>query len=378
MRILLALLLAASLAAGCGTATTPDGEESVWTRLPEVPLSDRTGPLVAWTGAEVLALGGDIGEECPPTADCQVPNTAARDGAALDPRTNTWRPIASAPVAIPAYTRGVVVAGDLFVLVRGELIRYDVGGDAWSRVRDGLSAWYHLATDGRRLLLVNSSDEDGTRPDLTYEPRGNRWGALPADPLGRSFDRSIAASPAGLVLSGKKVTPSPGAGDEPAYLESAILDERSGTWARPAPSGILGGSSWQAVGNRVVSVGLGGSDGGGDPPGDYGRVIPFGGALEVTDGSWSPLNDTPEPMSGGWPVFAPGPALIASDGYLYDDASGAWLRVPRPPDAGDLPGPAVWAGSSLVVVTTENQGGKRFEDIRRGDVWSWTPPTTSQ
>ena len=98
----------------------------------------------------------------------------------------------------------------------------------------------------------------------------------------------------------------------------------------------------------------------------------------MTDGSWSPWEDTPEPMSGGWPVYASGPELIASEGYVYDDATGAWLRVPRPADSGGLPGPAVWAGSSLVVVTTENRDGQEFEDIRRGDVWSWTPVTAAQ
>lgn len=37
--------------------------------MPDVPLSPRTDPVVAWTGTEVLVVGGNTGFVCPHNAD---------------------------------------------------------------------------------------------------------------------------------------------------------------------------------------------------------------------------------------------------------------------------------------------------------------------
>ena len=88
-----------------------------WTELPAPPLSPRTGAIAAWTGSEVVVVGGG-GENvlCPDTADCSFPNDAElfTDGAAFDPRSGTWRRIADAPV--PPWTgQAVAVDGDVYV-----------------------------------------------------------------------------------------------------------------------------------------------------------------------------------------------------------------------------------------------------------------------
>lgn len=380
MRRILSTLLLVAAVASCGdeVGQSPDQEAGpVWLELPDFPLAERSGPVVAWTGSEVLAVGGDIGDECPPNADCQYPNEAAKDGAALDLSTREWRTIASAPVPIPAYVGGTMVAGRLFVLVGGTLVSYDPERDHWSTVRRDLSNWYSLAPDGDRLLLVSSSDENGTRPDLVHDPRHDRWTELPADPLGRSYDRSITATPAGLVLAGKKVVPNPGGGADPSYVEAALLDRRTDRWRTFGPSGLLGGSTWTTVGTEVVSLALGSSDGGGDPPGDYGRDIPYGGTLDVSTRVWAPLVNAPEPMSGGWGVYAASDRLIASEGYVFDPAVDTWIRVPRPDGAAERPGPAVWAGETLVVITQETSA-EEYDEIRDNGSWAWTPVTAAQ
>jgi hypothetical protein len=54
-----------------------------WSDLPSSPLGPRSEPLLAWTGGELVELGG------------LKNGTAADDGAAFNPATGRWRRIAS-------------------------------------------------------------------------------------------------------------------------------------------------------------------------------------------------------------------------------------------------------------------------------------------
>jgi hypothetical protein len=363
------------LLVGCGErggppSAAPTGEG--WERLADVPLSKRTGPVVVWTGTEVLAVGGETGTTCPPNADCAKPNDSAKDGAALDPATGRWRPIAEAPLPVPAYTRGVMVAGRLFVLAGPTLIAYDVATDSWERVRDNLDPWTDLAADGDRLVLVSGSDEQTVKPDLVYHAGTGAWSRLPEDPIGPAFDRGMVATRQGLVLLAHELVDNPGGGDQPSLVLAALLDRDTNTWTRLPDSDQLGSGHWAVVGDRLVDAGLGSVDGGGPEPGDYGREVPFGGILDLASRSWSPLPDPPAEDDRGWPVDAAGPRTVAASGFLYEDATGTWTPVPRPPGGPDRPGPAVWAGDRLVVVTGSS-GGDDWDRIRDLRVWAWTP-----
>lgn len=370
------ILIAFVVAAGCaGAAEEPPQSQAggSWVRLPDLPLSERAGPVVVWTGKEVLAVGGEVGDTCPPNADCSTPNASAADGAALDLESRTWRPIANAPLEIPAHSPHALVGEQLFVVAQRTLLVYDVVEDRWDTVLGPVNAWYHLASDGDRLVLVSGSDEQGVRRDLVYTPATGAWSRLADDPLGPSYDRALVATRRGLLLSAKDLVASPGAGSEPSYVEAALLDRESGQWRAFGPSDRLGGG-WVALGDRAVAVRLGSSDGGGSSPGgDYGREIPEGGRLDLVTGRWSDLPDAPAEGSGGWPVDAAGSRWVAAGGYLYDDTLGTWVEVPRPDGSAVGPGPAVWADDTLVVVTGTSQGETNAE-IRSNASWSWTPP----
>lgn len=341
-------------------------------RLPDPPLSERAEPIVVWTGEEVLALGGEVGDTCPPAADCTTPNASATDGAALDLESRTWRPIAEAPLEIPAHSPHALVGDQLFVIAHRTLLGYDVVEDRWDTVLAPVNAWYDLASDGDRLVLVSGSDEQGVRRDLVHTPATGAWSRLSDDPLGPSYDRALVATRHGLLLSAKDLVPSPGAGSEPSYVEAALLDRATGRWRTFGPSDRLGGG-WVALGDRVVAARLGTSDGGGSSPGgDYGREIPEGGRLDLVTGAWSDLPHAPPEASGGWPVDAAGTRWIAAGGYLYDDARATWVRVPRPDGSAEGPGPAVWADDTLVVVTGMSRGATNA-DIRTNASWAWSP-----
>lgn len=82
----------------------------------------------------------------------------------------------------------------------------------------------------------------------------------------------------------------------------------------------------------------------------YGRVVPYGGTLELPAGKWGRLPNAPAPRTGGWPVNAIDGPRIAAEGWIYDDTTGTWTKVPQPSGAPKFPGAAVWAGDELIVL----------------------------
>jgi hypothetical protein len=344
---------------GAAPATT-------WQRLPDLPLSARLNPVLAWTGREVLVVGGDPGAPCPIGADCARANPYRADGAAFDPVARQWRRIADAPAGVPDLAPHAYVAGHLFVSTRAALLDYDVRADRWRRLRllpepDR----YLLAAAGDSLLLHSGSDEDGVRPDYTYDVLNHRLARLPDDPLGPTYDRTIVATPAGLVLTAVRLSPNP-TGHDP--LRAALLDQRTGTWRRlPAGRSMVGSTWWS--GHRVVNVGLE------EAGADHGSVRwrPVGSSLDLATLQWEPLPEPPGGL-GGWSLDAAGDGLLVVGRWLYDH-DGAWSRLPVPDDAPDQAGPAVWADELLLVV-----GGLQSRDRpgTPGDlstrVWGWQLP----
>lgn len=355
MRVL--LVLAATLAVfsstGCGEVVgrspEPGAGEASWERLPDPPLRARTGPVVAWTGAEVLVVGGDTrAVPCPPNASCAAPEHYARDGARLGLADRSWRRIADAPVEVPDSAPSAVVGGRLYVLARDVLLAYDVAGDTWSRIAtpSDLSD-QQLTADHARLVVSSGSDERHSVPDRVYDPGSGRWSTLPDDPIGPAFDRVMTSIPDGLVLTGHALVDDPGA-EEPSLVLAARWDSATGRWTRLPDSDQLGGWAWTWTGHRLVDPTLGGADGG--QIGNYGRTIPFGGVLDPATGAWSRLPHAPKERAGGWPVAALGGRFVATAGWTYDDESRSWAVMPRPHGAPAQPGAAVWAGDRLVVI----------------------------
>ena len=380
----------ALLAAGCGQAVSggapaPDPRSSnassgpgAWVRLADSPLAPRQGPAVASVGGEVVVVGGYAGPPCPPTADCSMPPDALqRDGAAYDLETGAWRRIADAPRPVPDFASTAVLGRSLYVVADEALLVWDSRQDSWRELAVPGGAPGGLVADGDRLLVVPGSDETGERPDLALDPSSGTWSRLPADPLSPAFDRAIAATPAGLVLTAKSIGPDGGPAD-PALVRAALLAPGARHWRTLPDSDQLGGWRWSWTGHRLVDASLGGADGG--EVDNYGRVIPFGGRLDPATGTWSHLPEAPDEGGGGWPVDGPNGPVTAADGWLYDDGAESWTRLARPAGAPEQPGPAVWAGDRLVVIGGEDWNLPDDAEANPDDVWStgvwayrWTP-----
>ncbi|MGH8991121.1 MAG: Kelch repeat-containing protein [Acidimicrobiia bacterium] len=140
-----------------------DPRHDTWRRIARSPLENRSGPAAAWSGAEVLIWGGING------------GGPLDDGAAYDPATDRWRLLAPSPLTgrVPlasAWTgREMVVMG-----ARGygrtvgatDTAAYDPATDTWRpmgqvpiTINEGTGAW-----TGRELVVYGGLLDRSRRP----------------------------------------------------------------------------------------------------------------------------------------------------------------------------------------------------------------------
>ncbi|MGB4779238.1 hypothetical protein [Microbacterium sp.] len=341
-----------------------------WARLDDFPLEPRDGAVTAWTGSELIVVGGAFHPPCPPTADCVMDGRLARDGAAYDPASDTWRVLPPPPLT-PGLTSGAYADGVLVVPARPDgpttdVLLYDVSADTWSILESPTDRLGMPVADGDRVIFASGSDEWGAVPDRVLDVETRAWSELPEDPIGPAFDRTLTATAHGIVLTAKELVPSPGA-EKPSFVLAALLDRTTGEWTRLPDTQQIGGRQWAVHGDRLIDPQLGGADGG--QVGNWGREYPFGGAVTLPDGRWSELANPPP--GSGWVQDTAGSRFSVSSGFVYDDEDGTWTPIGQPEDALAEAGPAVWADGQLLVV-----GGTSWEGItgtRSAAVWSYTP-----
>jgi hypothetical protein len=319
-----------------------------------------------WTGGAAIVLGG-VTEVCPPAADCaSVPGHELRDGAAYDPRTNTWRPIPPAPVDVSSaqlvVADGVVVLED-HTVHRSRWFTYQPDHDGWERIHhvsalvsDDLSAFGPrvYVSAGRRIAV--------------YDVTTFRWSFLPRDRIRPALaQRTVTATSSGPVVTGVDAT-QPNDGTEPSLVLADVWDGTS--WRRLPPSDQLQGDfSW--TGQRMVSPSPF-TENGGEVNG-WGRDIPEGGTLDPATGTWGRL---PRAVTGdpdGWAVSAEGQGWFATAGQIYDDDSGRVYTLDRPDGAPDYAVTGVWAGDRLLAFGGTDSAQGFSGDALTNHAWLWTP-----
>ena len=369
--------------AGCGEAspTAPAGADAPattgqWQAAGTGPLSARTDPFLGWTGEEVLVIGGNTGWVCPPTADCVKPEPGqfASDGAAWNPTTGEWRPIADLPV--PIYTGWSFGLTDSAVL-DGQVVVHDRSQEAWLRYDVAADAWSELDPPGPGF--TDLSQDDGTRiwglrgdEVVSWEPVSGRVRVERSyDVSPRLDDPRLVLTEVGPVVTGVRyddVAP-----DEPT-LELADLPDGDG-WRRVTSGQI--GWFYASVAGQVVGPEAGGADGG--EVNGWDRWYPSAGMLDPTTGEWAPLDvpQWPLPSADDWHVTAYGDDVLVTGGHYRDLAhDGEWLRLGRPDSTLDASLSSVWAADRLFV-----WGGIDDEDgydapavPDASEAWTWTPP----
>lgn len=333
------------------------------------PVGPRWMPVSAWTGTEALVLGGGTDSPCPPNASCVEDDPMARDGAAYDPETDSWREIAEAPVPIGYWFRSVVVGQTLVLFdgADGQWLAYDIAADSWSqlppppvRLADPGSL---AALDGRVYVVARSGQV------LTLDVAGRTWSQLPVDDLEpRLTPYAVLPTDDGIFVCGSDPDV-PDDGDTPPFT---IVDRWNGeTWSERFPTtGTVGNQCAHWTGTRLVSNDLQTATGlDGNPP--------MGGRLDLETGEWTPLPNAPDieaPHRESWsPGAAEGPLMLGW-GYLYDDSDGSWTAIGRPDSKVDSQQAGIWADGSLLVFGGVDERTAYVDPSGiSAETWIWTP-----
>ena len=325
---------------GGGPASPPVSAAALarghWSVLAASPLGSRQGPVVAWTGAELLEIGGTGG------------NAAPGDGAAFDPADGRWRRIAPAPVPVGTAAAASVWTGSRLFVFGGQPLPYKT-------------------TLGPAAGL--------------YDPASGRWAVTAAAPFGKGLGQPAAVRAGRLAVV---------AGVAGSRVEVASYDPAAGRWRRqdpplPAAHRALGIALVAAAG-RVILWSLWGrmqQTGPGSFTGYSGvdvRALARGRWRDVT-GGWPQHQTVPPPLFTGRQILVP-PGQIwcgacphpfgGLPGLLADPGTLAITRLPRGPldDTGPV---MVWTGAAALAINPGAQISGPAGTVRPGDMAAWDP-----
>ena len=257
----------------------PSAPAGGWTKAAPSPLAPRYGALMAWTGDDVLVMGGYQDTPCPPGADCAGPSDPLSDAAAYDPETDGWRTIASPPLQVDRGTPAIVSDGVLVIGNARDWWTYDPDADRWNQLETpaGVNAGPRTELDGKVYAV------DGDRTVSVLEVGSGSWSILPQDGLTPALTvDGLFATPSGIVLAGVNYGES--AADEPTLTQADLWDGEA--WSRLPRTGMIGWLYYW-TGERILGIEPGGADGG--QTNNWGRYYPAAGALDPATGAWEPL-----------------------------------------------------------------------------------------
>jgi hypothetical protein len=354
-----------------------------WRAVTDVPLSPRQNAIGLWTGSEVLLIGGSDAPVCPPMADCVADPTPLADGAAYDPATGAWRPLAAAPT--PLLNASAVMVGQTAYFLHPSwsdrdhrLLAYDTAAGRWRTypAPGDPATSYELVAAGNRLVALHGTDESSESsqpgPDLVLDPAAGTWGELPDDPMGPAFNRNAEWFNGELLVFENKLVANPGA--TPTLVRSAALNLEAGTWRRLPDAPMLNTGPWHPVGPRLVNPTLGGTDGG--EINNYGRSYPFGGVIDPVSGRFAPLPKPPraKPYNESAGVLTTDSALYVNhEGLLLDATTEAWITIPSLPDGQAAGRTTVAAGTDMFVFGGGVWPGPDGKGELINRAWLWSP-----
>ena len=196
--------------------------------LPAAPLSRRSGPVVVWTGTELIVWGGTDGSL-----------GSLGDGAAFDLAQGTWRTIAPAPIEARSLAHAVWTGSEMLVVGGAQMhgrtgsveyfrdgAAYDPANDTWRRVPEAPVEFADTLSPvwtGEELIVVAEAA-------AAYNPARDTWRDLKDPPGG--FPETVAWAGEAVVAIVHDIDPD--AGDaatwlvryDPATDEWTTVDDR--------------------------------------------------------------------------------------------------------------------------------------------------------
>jgi hypothetical protein len=211
-----------------------------WTPLPPSPLRSRGLHSAVWTGTRVLIWGGARLESGEAGEEEDEGGALLADGAAYDPATNDWTPMAKAPLEaraghVAVWTgREMIVWGGASTEENGVAFAdgaaYNPASDTWRRiapapVRPG--GRFTAVWTGGRMLLWGGARAQGAAYSLVT----NRWTVLPTSPLPFIPTPTSVWTGRVMVVWG---TPEGSSPTEPPGAVGAAFDPALARWVRVA------------------------------------------------------------------------------------------------------------------------------------------------
>jgi hypothetical protein len=352
-------------------ATAASLSRGRWSVLATSPLGSRQAPEVAWTGAELLEIGGMAG------------GVARGDGAAFAPAQRRWHRVAPVPGPVGTAAAASVWTGSRLFLFGGQAPPgtttpgpaaglYDPGSGRWAVTAPapfGQGLQQPVAVRAGRLVVVAGLDH-GRVEVASYDPAARRWQRQdPPQPSAHpAFGIAMVATSDRVILWS---------------LWSRSQQTAPGTFA--VYSGIdvraLARGRWHdATGDRPQHQTM-------PPPLFTGTQIlippgqiwcglcshppPFGehasladpGTLRLTPLPHGPLDDTgPLLVWTGSAVISINPtgqitgphvSVPPSDLAVWEPAAGAWRRLPPAPRPLQYDAAPAWTGHQLLAIAAD-------------------------
>ncbi len=290
-----------------GAAYDPAGDS--WRELPSAPLDPREGHVAVWTGSELLVWGGGAYQEPddPSQPFARDALDFRADGAAYDPATDSWRPLADSPLG-PRAGAAAVWTGQEMLIVAGT-------GDG--------------ADPGTVETFTDAA---------AYDPATDSWRSLPDLP-----DLDLREVGPGAVWTGEEMLV---AGSRFAPGRAAAYDPASDTW-REIDDGPLSGAgqvvAWtgdEAIITDTMADGIASYD----PTSDSWQQLPTPSDDPIQ--SLSFVTTDGQVVAVGGKTLEPDQPMPA---WIYDHQGQRWVWLDPAPVAGRGQPAVVWTGTQLLV-----------------------------
>jgi hypothetical protein len=174
-----------------------DSGTLTWRTIAPSPLGTRSFSAAVWTGREVLIWGGSSGPF--------QGSGGLGDGAAYDPSSDTWRPIAQAPIGpnapiLVAWTgREMVLWGIYRLNGAGTGAAYDPSTDSWRTIPDPPVELndLHAVWTGDEVIAFGANLDNSNRADTevaigaAYDPVSDAWRTIAPSELSPQWSQVV-------------------------------------------------------------------------------------------------------------------------------------------------------------------------------------------
>jgi hypothetical protein len=319
--------------------------QPVWTRVAASPLGARADQMAVFAGRQVIVWGGRSASEGN-VASARAPKDSLADGAAYNLASGRWSGLPVAPIgarygAVAAWTGkemlvvggssdGTAPSGGVEFLRDGAA--YDPAHHRWRRIPDAPGCPLFGTWTGRELVVGGYCNGPGPALVMAaYDPARNAWTALPPFPNSSQ-----------LIAAGGRVFAWGSSG------RGAVLDRAARRWtalpALPAPGRAYRQSTLPAAyaGHLAVASLLQRPS----EDGDHAGVDIF----DLGTRSWRHYESAIRPASDGMEIAAAGDALEWSDELSYNWFVQSAPGAPKWSSAGPGPVEVAGVGGSLVPI----------------------------